>query len=163
MLCCSSACFVFSRWSLQSHISCRETFPISPNSPWSGHNFQLPPLPLSHLICRLLSFLIHLCEHSIGEGKKWSMRRFGGLMPLFFLLYYIFFHIYNTFTHSYIHEHSLRLLSIPSSLNSSVADTSLSAESGFELGPALQRADVLPVPTEPCRTLTEPCRHPCEY
>ncbi len=30
------------------------------------------------------------------------------------------------------------------------------AELGFELGPALQRADVLP--TEPCRTLTEPFR-----
>jgi hypothetical protein len=48
---------------------------------------------------------------------------------LFYLISF-FFHTYNTFTHSYIHEHSPRLLSIPSSLISSVADTSLGCRVG---------------------------------
>ncbi len=47
-----------------------------------------------------------------------------------FQLYWFSFHTYNTFTHSDIHKHSLRL-SIPSSLNSSVADTSLGCRAGI--------------------------------
>ena len=41
------------------------------------------------------------------------------------------FHTYNTFTRSYVHEHSQMLLSISSSLNSSVADTSLACRVGI--------------------------------
>jgi hypothetical protein len=41
------------------------------------------------------------------------------------------FHTYNTFKHSYIHEHLPRLLSIPSVLNSSVADISLGCQVGI--------------------------------
>ncbi len=52
-------------------------------------------------------------------------------MLLSFLLYWFSFHTYNTFPHSYIHEHSPRLLSIPSQLNCSVADTSLGCPVGI--------------------------------
>jgi hypothetical protein len=55
------------------------------------------------------------------------------------------FHTYNTFTHSYIHEHSPRLLSVPSSLNSSVADISL----GCRVGTKCRDSDSGPPYSEP--------------
>ncbi len=75
-----------------------------------------------------------------------------------FLLYWFFFHTYNTFTHSYIHKHSPRLLSIPSSLNSSVANTSLGRRAGIRTRARLtasRRATKRPTshPNESRRTL----------
>jgi hypothetical protein len=61
-------------------------------------------------------------------------------VPLFFTL--LAFLSYIQYTYTFLHPYSF----IPCMI-SSVADT----ESGFELGPALQGAGVLP--TEPCRTL----------
>jgi hypothetical protein len=62
-------------------------------------------------------------------------------------------HLYNTF----IHRHSLRPLSISSSLVCSVGEPPCGAEPRIELGPALQQADALP--NEPRRTIAnEPRR-----
>ncbi len=77
-----------------------------------------------------------LRHHSLRPWK--ALRDFfffsKGLVARYhsFLLYGLSFHTYNTFTHSYIHEHSPRLLSVPSSLNSSVAATSLGCRVGAE-------------------------------
>ncbi len=76
----------------------------------------------------------------------------GGMMPLF-LFIFIFYNIHTFIqSHSYktfIRRHSLRPLSISSSLVCSVGEPPCGAEPRIELGPALQQADVLP--TEPRR------------
>ncbi len=77
-------------------------------------------------------------------------------MPLFLFIFHIFITYIHTFiqSHSYntfIRRHSLRPLSISSSLVSSVGEPPCGAKPRIELGPAFQQADSLP--TEPRRTI----------
>jgi hypothetical protein len=74
-------------------------------------------------------------------------------MPLFLFIFHIFFYNIHTYIHTitFIRRHSLRPLSISSSLVCSVGEPPCGAELGIELGPALQQADALP--TEPRRTM----------
>jgi hypothetical protein len=81
-----------------------------------------------------------------------DFHRFGGLMPLF--LFFISF----SFIHT-LHAHILTSIynrrgssPFPHRWTAQWQTPPWGAESGFELGPALQQADMLP--TEPCRTLT---------
>jgi hypothetical protein len=82
---------------------------------------------------------------------------FGGMMPHFLFFIFLYFITYiHTFiqSHSFktiIRRHSLRPLSISSSLVCSVGEPPCGAELRIELGPALQQADALP--TEPHRTI----------
>ncbi len=80
-------------------------------------------------------------------------------MPLFFYFISFFFHTYNTLNN---HSHILTSLNICHSLIAEQLSgrhaPPWGAESGFELGPALQRADMLPA--EPCRTLNWAMPHP---
>ncbi len=78
------------------------------------------------------------------------LKRFGGLMPIFFTL----------LSFSFIHTIQSRILTsmnirrgsspFPHRWTAQWQTPPWGAESGFELGPALARADMLP--TEPCRT-----------
>ncbi len=70
-----------------------------------------------------------------------------------FCLFFIFYNIH-TYIHTitFIRRHSLRPLSISSSLVCSVGKPPCGAEPRIELGPALQQADALP--TELRRTIT---------
>jgi hypothetical protein len=75
-----------------------------------------------------------------------------------FCLFFIFYNIHTFIqSHSYItfiHRHSLRLLSISSSLSAQWGTPPCAAEPRIELGPALQQADALP--TEPRRIIFTP-------
>ncbi len=86
----------------------------------------------------------------MAETKK----MFGGMMPLFTFIFHIFYNIH-TYIHTitFIRRHSLRPLSISSSLVCSVGKPPCGAEPRIVLGPALQQADALP--TEPRRTMAE--------
>ncbi len=96
-------------------------------------------------------------------------KRFGGLMPLFFTL--LAFLSYIQYIHTFLHSWTFAEAPLHFFIAEQLSGRHLpgGAESGFELGPALQRADMLPTepcrtlmshaaPCEPCRTLTEPCR-----
>ncbi len=78
------------------------------------------------------SLTFPICGSIIFTIWRWtSESKVFGPMPLFFTL--LVFLSYKTFTHSYINEHSPRLLSIPSLLNCSVADTSLGCRVGIRI------------------------------
>jgi hypothetical protein len=84
---------------------------------------------------------------SILSQYRYIVKGLGGLMPLFFTLLAFLSYI------QYIHTLNIRRGSspFPHRWTAQRQKPPWGAESGFELGPALQRADVLP--TDTCRTL----------
>jgi hypothetical protein len=79
-------------------------------------------------------------------------RRFGSIMPLFFI--YIFFNSFIQYNHTFIHPSPFaeaRLLVSSSLLHSAREEPPWGAEPKIELRPALEQADALP--TELRRTL----------
>ncbi len=86
-----------------------------------------------------------------------NLYRFGGAKPLFIS----FSSLFTVHSYKFIHTHSfITFAEFRSSFfigaSSGRGSPHWDAEPRFELGAALQQPDTLP--TEPCRTLTDPCR-----
>jgi hypothetical protein len=96
-------------------------------------------------------------------GQKWfpldhMSMNCEKLIPLYRELFMVARILFTIHSYKFIHTHSFITFAefrVFSSLQAQVEGLRLGAEPRFELGADLQQPDMLP--TEPCRTLFEPC------